>query len=75
MDLGLRRMVAVIIGVLGLVILIDIMVIAIIHPEANFEGVRQVLFIIIGALLVVGGSITFAWPKRGSVETPSEPET
>jgi hypothetical protein len=67
-------MVAAILGAFGFVILIDVAIIAITQPDVNYDGFRQVLFVIIGGLLVVGGAVTFSWPKRGSVETKEEDE-
>lgn len=67
-----RRLIAGILGVFGIVLLIDVAVIAVVQPDANYDGFRQVLIVIVGGLLIVGGALTFAWPKRGSVETPDE---
>lgn len=64
-----RRIIASILGILGAMLLVDVAVVASVNPEANFDGFRQMLFVIVGGLLVVGGAVTFAWPKRGTVET------
>jgi hypothetical protein len=72
-DIGTRRLIAVILGLLGVMVLLDVLVIAIVRPDAPHDGtVRPVLIIIVGGLLVVGGVISFAWPKRGSVETKGD---
>lgn len=68
-----RRLVACILGVLGLMILIDVAVIAIVNPDASLDGFRQMMLVVVGGLLIVSGAITFAWPKRGSVETRDDP--
>lgn len=60
-----RRLVAVILGLFGIVVLIDVVIIAIIQPEAALDGFRHVMFIIIGGLLVLSGAVTFSWPKKG----------
>jgi len=73
-EVAARKLIAVILGFLGVVILIDVLIIAVIHPEVNYDGFRQVLFVIVGALLVIGGSITFKWPNKGSVETKDDRE-
>jgi len=67
-----RRLIAAILGVLGLVVLVDVALIAVLQPDATYDGFRQVLFVIVGALLVLGGAVTFAWPRRGRVETPDD---
>jgi uncharacterized membrane protein YedE/YeeE len=67
-----RRFVATILGVLGVVVLVDVAIIATVQPDASYDGFRTVMLVIVGALLVSGGAITFAWPKRGSVETVDE---
>ena len=67
-----RRLIAAILGVLGLVVLVDVAVIGVVSPDASFDGFRQMLLVIVGGLLICGGAITFAWPHRGSVETPHE---
>jgi uncharacterized membrane protein YedE/YeeE len=64
-----RRFIASILGVLGIVVLLDVLAIAVMQPEAKVDGFRQVLFVIVGGLLVISGAVTFSWPKRGTVET------
>lgn len=64
-----RRLIAVILGVLGVVVLMDVAIIGAVQPDADYDGFRQVLFVIVGSLLILGGAVTFAWPKRGSVQT------
>jgi hypothetical protein len=67
-----RQFIAAIIGLLGMMVLIDIALIGMVNPGASYDGFRQVIFVIIGALLVLSGAITFAWPKRGSVESKEQ---
>lgn len=74
-DVVTRRIIAAILGLLGLMILVDVAVVSLVHPDTNIDGVRQVMFVIVGALLVLGGAVTFAWPtKKGQVETPERAE-
>jgi len=68
-----RQLVALIIGVLGVVLLVDTMVIVLVHEHVDLSGARAVFVILVGALLVIGGVVTFAWPQKGSVETTDEP--
>ena len=71
-DPTTRRLVAAILGVLGVVLLVDVLVIAVVHEHPDLSGARAVLFVIIGALLVVAGVVTFAWPSRGTIETTDD---
>ena len=76
-DPGTRRFIAAIIGAIGVVVLLDVLVIAVVHPDADFDGVRQILLLVVGSLLVLGGAVTFSWPDRGQVATnggSAEPE-
>jgi ABC-type transport system involved in multi-copper enzyme maturation permease subunit len=66
---GNRKFIAAIIGLLGMMVLLDVLIIGVVNSDADYNGFRQVLFVIIGALLVLSGAITFAWPSRGSVES------
>ena len=70
-----RRIIACILGLFGIVILIDVAVISIMRPDVDYDGFRQVFFVIIGALLVCCGAVTFAWPKHGRVETLDDATT
>lgn len=74
-EYAMRRLVAGILAMFGVFVLIDVAVIAIVQPAETYEGFRQVMLIVIGALLVVSGVVTFAWPKRGSVETTDAQDT
>ena len=71
----MRRLVAGILGLLGVAILVDVAVITLVAPEAKVDGFRQVLLVIIGALLVLSGAVTFSWPRRGAVETTADEPT
>jgi hypothetical protein len=68
-DIRVRIVISIILGVLGVAVLIDVLLIGLVQPDVNYDGFRVVLFVIVGALLVIGGAITFAWPSKGSVET------
>jgi uncharacterized membrane protein YqjE len=68
-DVVTRRLVASILGLLGVMVLLDVLVITVVDPYRSLDGFRQALIIIVGALLIVGGSVAFAWPKRASLET------
>jgi len=60
-----RRLIAVILGMLGVVVMLDVAVIAIANPETtDFTGFRHVMLFIIGGLLILSGTLTFSWPRK-----------
>lgn len=69
-----KRIVAAILGLLGIIILVDVLVLAITLEHVNFNGFRQVLIVVIGALLLIGGVITFSWPQHGDVRSTRSEE-
>ena len=71
-DPTLRRLVALLLGILGVVLLLDVLVIAVVHEHPDLSGARASLFVIIGALLVIGGAVTFALPGRARVRSRDE---
>jgi hypothetical protein len=71
-DVGTRRLIAGILGALGAMILIDVLIIALAEPDRPLDGFRQAILLVVGALLVLGGAISFAWPKRGQVTTEGD---
>jgi predicted tellurium resistance membrane protein TerC len=68
-DVTTRRLVAVILGVLGVAVLVDVLVIALVNEHPDLSGARTILFVIIGALLVIAGALSFVWPTSGGIET------
>src|SRR4249920_2681093 len=50
-DLSLRRLVAVVIGLLGMMFLLDVLIIAVVVDHPDFSGSRWIFALIIGALL------------------------
>ena len=69
-DPTLRRLVALLLGLLGVVLLLDVLVIAVVHEHPDLSGARTALFVIIGALLVIGGVVTFSLP--GGIKSKDE---
>lgn len=61
-----RRIIAVILGMFGLFLLLDLLIISMVQPQANYDGFRQVMIIIVGALLMLGGVLTIVWPSKGT---------
>ena len=59
-----RRVVAIVLGVIGLMVLLDVLIIAIIKDHPDLSGARTILIIIIGGLLIIGGVLTVAWPAK-----------
>lgn len=73
-DDGTKRIVAAILGLLGVFILVDVLVLALALEHVNFNGFRQALIVVVGALLLIGGVITFSWPSHGDVRSTRSKE-
>ncbi len=58
-----RRVVAVVLGLLGIAVLVDVLVIVLVEDDPDLSGAREALLVIIGALLVLAGAVTIDWRK------------
>ena len=53
---------AVVLGVLGLAVLVDVLVVVLVAEHApDLDGARTLLLVIVGALLIVAGVVVVDW--------------